>query len=55
MERLPGSGAANTRWGTNGMLWTEAWCGIAGIVVFVAAAAMIRRRQAPSTLADAAA
>lgn len=48
-------GAAQSRWGTNGMLWTEAWCGIAGIVVFVAAAAVIRNRQAPSALADAAA
>jgi MFS transporter, PAT family, beta-lactamase induction signal transducer AmpG len=39
-------GAAQSRWGTNGMLWAEAWCGMAGIVVFVGAAAMIRRRSA---------
>ena len=37
-------GAAQSRWGTNGMLWTEAWCGVVGIVAFVAAAVMIRRR-----------
>ena len=39
-------GYAQSHLGTNGMLWTEAWCGIVGIVVFVAAAAMIRRRSA---------
>ena len=37
-------GAAQSHWGTNGMLWTEAWCGVVGIVVFAGAAAMIQRR-----------
>ena len=39
-------GAAQSHWGTNGMLWTEAWCGVAGIVVFAASAALIQRRAA---------
>ena len=47
-------GAAQSRWGTNGMLWTEAWCGVAGIVVFAATAVMIARRQAAPALANAA-
>jgi hypothetical protein len=29
-------GAAQGRWGTNGMLWTEAWAGVAGVAVFTA-------------------
>ncbi len=37
-------GAANGRWGTNGMLWTEAWCGLAGIVLFAAVAGLTKRR-----------
>ena len=47
-------GYAQSHLGTNGMLWTEAWCGVAGIVVFAAAAAMIARRQAVPALANAA-
>ncbi len=46
-------GAAQGRWGTNGMLWTEAWCGVAGIAVFVAAAAMIQRRATVPVVAAA--
>lgn len=46
-------GAANTRWGTGGMLWTDAWCGVAGIVVFVAVAAATRRRPLVPALAGA--
>jgi len=46
-------GAANTRWGTNGMLWTDAWCGIAGIVVFALVAGGTKRRKAATDLADA--
>ena len=46
-------GAANTRWGTNGMLWTDAWCGVAGIVVFAAVAAATKRRPATPELAKA--
>ena len=46
-------GAANTRWGTNGMLWTDAWCGVAGIVVFAAVAAATKRRPAAPELAKA--
>jgi MFS family permease len=47
-------GAAQGRWGTNGMLWTEAWIGVGGIVVFAAVAGGTRRRQAVVVLADAA-
>jgi MFS family permease len=44
-------GAAQARWGTNGMLWTEAWCGVAGIAVFAGVAmAASRRRGAPRAL-----
>ena len=46
-------GAANTRWGTNGMLWTDAWCGVAGIAVFAAVAAATKRRPATPELAKA--
>ncbi len=46
-------GAANTRWGTNGMLWTDACCGVAGIVVFALVAGGTKRRPASSDLADA--
>ena len=46
-------GAANTKWGTNGMLWTDAWCGVAGIVAFALVAGGTRRRNAASDLAEA--
>ena len=47
-------GAANERWGTNGMLWTDAWCGVAGIIVFALMAAGTRRRGGASpALAEA--
>ena len=46
-------GAANTRWGTNGMLWTDAWCGVAGITVFALVAGGTRRRAGAPALADA--
>jgi len=39
-------GAAQARWGTNGMLWTEAVAGAAGIVVFSAVAGATKRRTA---------
>ena len=45
-------GAANTRWGTNGMLWTDALCGVAGIVVFAAVAGGTRRRRPAAALAE---
>ena len=47
-------GAANTRWGTNGMLWTDALCGVAGIAVFALVAGGTRRRPAAPDLAEAA-
>jgi MFS transporter, PAT family, beta-lactamase induction signal transducer AmpG len=47
-------GAANTRWGTNGMLWTDALCGVVGIVVFAAVAGGTRRRPSAATLAEGA-
>lgn len=47
-------GAANTRWGTRGMLWADALCGLAGIVVFALVAGGTRRRQAAPTLAGTA-
>ena len=37
-------GAVQARWGTNGMLWTEAWTGVAGIIVFAAVAGATKRR-----------
>jgi MFS family permease len=37
-------GYANDRWGTRGMLLTEAVCGVVGILVFVALAGATRRR-----------
>jgi PAT family beta-lactamase induction signal transducer AmpG len=40
-------GLANDRWGTRGMLWTEASCGVAGIAVFAALAAATKRGGAP--------
>jgi MFS family permease len=47
-------GAAQGRWGTRGMLWTEAWCGVAGIAVFAGVAtAASRRRGAPRALGAA--
>jgi len=39
-------GAAQGRWGTDGMLWTEAWIGIAGIVVFAAVTVLTKRGAA---------
>lgn len=39
-------GAANTRWGTNGMLWTDAACGVVGIVMFAMVAGGTKRRNA---------
>ena len=47
-------GWAQGRWGTNGMLWTEAWIGVAGIVVFAAVAGATKRRPGVALLADAA-
>jgi MFS transporter, PAT family, beta-lactamase induction signal transducer AmpG len=47
-------GAANTRWGTSGMLWTDAWCGVVGIVVFALVAGVTRRRQSGPGLVEAA-
>lgn len=47
-------GAANTRWGTNGMLWTDALCGVVGIVVFALVAGTTRRRATAAALAGAA-
>jgi MFS transporter, PAT family, beta-lactamase induction signal transducer AmpG len=38
-------GAANTRWGTNGMLWADALCGVAGIMVFALVAGSTRRTR----------
>ena len=46
-------GWAQGRWGTNGMLWTEAAIGAVGIVVFAAMAAATKRPAAPA-LANAA-
>ncbi len=39
-------GRANDRWGSSGMLWTEAWCGVAGIAIFLAFAVATKRRAA---------
>ena len=47
-------GAANVRWGTNKMLWTEAWCGVAGLLVFMLVAGATRRRSIPAALAETA-
>ena len=44
-------GHANDRWGTRGMLLTEAMCGVAGILVFVVLARATRRRGGPSAAA----
>jgi MFS transporter, PAT family, beta-lactamase induction signal transducer AmpG len=38
-------GWAHTRWGAGGMLHTEAAMGVASVLVFVAVAAMVRRRR----------
>ncbi len=46
-------GAANTRWGTNGMLWTEAWCGVGAVALFALIAGMTRRTAATPALAEA--
>jgi PAT family beta-lactamase induction signal transducer AmpG len=42
-------GAANTRWGTSGMLWTDACCGVAGIVAFALVAGSTRRERQAAT------
>ncbi|MFL6699076.1 MAG: MFS transporter [Vitreoscilla sp.] len=47
-------GAANTRWGTSGMLWTDALCGVAGLAVFALVAGSTRRRTAAPVLAKSA-
>ena len=47
-------GYANEHLGTRGMLWTDAWCGVAGIVVFVLVAGGTRRRQPAAALAESA-
>ena len=47
-------GAANTRWGTNGMLWADAVCGVAGIVVFMVVAGATRQGRPASARAEAA-
>ena len=39
-------GHANDKLGTNGMLWTDALCGVVGIAIFAALAIVTRRRQA---------
>ena len=44
-------GAANTRWGTNGMLCADALFGVAGIVVFAVVAGATKRSKAPPPLA----
>jgi MFS family permease len=46
-------GWAQGRWGTNGMLWTEAAIGAAGIAVFAAVAGATRRAAAAPALASA--
>jgi len=46
-------GAAAERWGTRGMLWTEAACGMAGIVAF-GAVALATRGAAPALQARSA-
>ncbi len=47
-------GWAQGKWGTNGMLWTEAWCGVGGIVVFGLVAGATKRQATAAALADAA-
>ena len=47
-------GAANTRWGTNGMLWTDAWCGVIGIVVFGVVAGGTRSKRPAAALVEGA-
>ena len=44
-------GAANTRWGTSGMLWADASCGVAGVVVFAIVARGNRQRRVRPALA----
>jgi MFS family permease len=46
-------GAANTRWGTSGMLWTDALFGVAGLVVFALVAGATKRSKAASPLVSA--
>jgi len=41
------------KWGTNGMLWTEAVIGVVGIVVFATVAGATKRRAVAPALADA--
>ena len=46
-------GAAQSRWGTSGMLWADAACGVAGIVVFALVAGGTRRAAvAPASAAE---
>jgi predicted MFS family arabinose efflux permease len=40
------AGWAQMRWGVGGMLFVEALCAAAGLLVFVAAAALLARRRA---------
>ena len=47
-------GYAQSHLGTNGMLWTEAACGVAGIVVFALVAGGTRRSQTSSPLSETA-
>lgn len=46
-------GYAQSHLGTNGMLWTEAWCGVAGIAVFAAGLSLARRRAPELATASA--
>jgi len=47
-------GWAQGKWGTNGMLWTEAATGIVGLVAFATVAGATKRAAATPALADAA-
>ena len=47
-------GAAQTHWGTNGMLWTDALCGVVGIAVFAVLGVVTRRKLEAGRLAEAA-
>ncbi len=42
-------GWARTRWGTGGMLYAEVVCAAAGMLLFVAVAALMTRRTAPAS------
>lgn len=41
-------GWAHTRWGSGGMLMTEAACAVAGLAVFMAVVAVVRMKTAPA-------